>query len=104
MPKAITRSKASAKHAAPETSDLHYDKQALLQDYQSTFNIFMKALMVGVGGALVYFFIFVVYLGGWSHTKSADYAKEFNGRYPQDYTGLKLPEFGGPAHPPAGHE
>ena len=84
---------------------LHYDKDALHEDYRQTYGLLMKALIVGVGGALLYFLVYVVYLGGWSHTPSTDYALKFNDRYPQDYKGLKLPEFGGPAAPePAHHE
>lgn len=109
MRKATIPSKTAAKPAVHGSPALHYSKEALLKDYQQTYGIFMKALTVGVIGALVYFFVFITYLGGWSHTKADDYAKEFNSRYPQDYSGLKLPEFGGPAHPPAhsgaqGHE
>lgn len=81
----------------------HYDTDKLHKDYKEVYNLMMKVTMYGVGGALVYFFIFIVYLGGFSHTKSEDYVSTFNERYPQDYKGLKLPEFGGPAAPEPKH-
>lgn len=96
--------KASPKTtAAHHTPGLHYDEAALHADYRQVFGWLMKTLFIGVFGALVYFFVFMVYLGGWSHTPSTDYAKEFNERYPIDYKGLKIPEFGGPTTPPAPH-
>lgn len=76
---------------------LHYNKKALLDDYQATYGIFMKTLMIGIGGALVYFFIFVVYLGGWSHTPAADYVHTFGSRIQYDYSGQKLPMYEDPA-------
>lgn len=81
----------------------HYDVEALHEDYRQTFGLLIKALIIGVGGALLYFLVYVVYLGGWSHTPSTDYAKQFNERYPVDYKGLKLPEFGGPEAPEPAH-
>lgn len=78
---------------------LHYDKDALLADYRATFAMFIKALAIAVGGVLVYFFILIVYLGGWSHTKAEPFIKQFGSRVEYEYTGTKLPQFGGPAQP-----
>jgi hypothetical protein len=59
--------------------------------------MFMLALAVGVGGALVYFFGMVVYLGGWSHTKAEGFVKEFPTIAQEyGYKGLKLPEYTDP--------
>ena len=96
-------SKPGKSNATHHTPGLHYDEAALHADYRQVFGWLMKTLFIGVFGALVYFFVFMVYLGGWSHTPSTDYAKAFNERYPIDYKGLKLPEFGGPTSPPAPH-
>lgn len=81
----------------------HYNTDDLHKDYKQAYGLMMKVTMFGVVGALIYFFVFIVYLGGWGHTPSSDYAKTFNDRYPQDYKGLKLPEFGGPAAPEPKH-
>jgi hypothetical protein len=81
----------------------HYNTDDLHKDYKQAYGLMMKVTMFGVVGALVYFFVFIVYLGGWGHTPSTDYAETFNDRYPQDYKGLKLPEFGGPAAPEPKH-
>lgn len=78
---------------------LHYDKTKLLADYHATFAMFIKALAIAVGGVLLYFFVFVVYLGGWSHTPAKPFVEEFGSRIEYDYHGTKLPEFGGPATP-----
>lgn len=84
-------SKATAAHGG-----LHYDKAALLNEYDDTYNMFMKALAFIIGGVLVYFFIFVVYLGGISHTKHTPFVKHFGDRidYSVEYEGLKLPIYG----------
>ena len=83
---------------------LHYDETALHADYTKVFGWMMTALLVGIGGAVAYFFVLMVYLGGWSHEPTTDYAKVFNERYPIDYKGLKLPIYGGPAEPVAKEE
>lgn len=85
-----------AKHEAPE---LHYDKEALVAEYQKTFGLFISALFICVAGVLLYFFIFVVYLGGWSHNHAKPFVEEFGSRVEYEYHGTKLPMFGGPAAP-----
>jgi putative flippase GtrA len=83
--------------AAKPEAKLHYNKNALLADYNQTFTMFMKVLMVGIGGALVYFLVFVVYLGGTGHTPSTTYVQAFGSRITTDYKGTKLPMFEDPS-------
>jgi hypothetical protein len=71
----------------------------LYDDYRLTFRYFIIALMIAVVGAVGYFFALAVYLGGWAHPQAAPWVKEFGDRAPVTYSGLKLPEFGGPAKP-----
>lgn len=89
-----------AKTQAPE---LHYDKEALVAEYRKTFGMFMTALAIGVGGAVLCFFAAVVYLGGWSHTHAKPFVDEFGSRVEYEYHGTKLPMFGGPAEPEPAH-
>jgi hypothetical protein len=90
--------------AKPQAPERHYDTEALVEEYRKTFGVFIAALFICVAGALVYFFVFVVYLGGWSHTKGEDFVKDFGSRIEYEYHGTKLPQFGGPAEPePAKH-
>ena len=72
---------------------LHYNKKALLTEYDKTYTIFMGLLGFVIGGILLYFFIFVVYLGGVSHTPHKDFVEKFSDRidYGLEYDGLKLP-------------
>ena len=84
-----------AKHA----NHLHYDKEALLKEYRNTYVMFIKALMICVGGAVLAFFAFIVYLGGWSHTKAEPFVNAFGDRIDYEYVGTKLPIFGGPDKP-----
>ena len=93
----VPAKKAVAKASAPTAEKLHYNKTALLADYSSTYSMFMKTLAIGIGGALVYFFILAVYLGGWGHTKSDDYVRAFGTRIDYGYSGLRLPEFDDPS-------
>ena len=85
--------KSAVATAAPAAAapKLHYDKAALLADYQSTFHIFMKALAICVGSVLLYFLVFVVYLGGYSHTPHTPAFEQFKDRFEIEYDGLKLP-------------
>jgi len=76
---------------------LHYNKQKLEQHYSSTFSMFMKALAVGVVGAVIYFFGAIVFLGGWGHTKTQPYVQEFSDRINYQYSGTKLPMYENPA-------
>lgn len=75
---------------------LHYNKGALIKEYQGTFGLLGVMLLVGIGGALVYFFGLAVYLGGWSHTKAAPYVEEFADRIQYEYKGTKLPMYENP--------
>ncbi len=77
----------------------HYDMQAVEKDYVQTYSMFMKAGAVGVVGAVIYFFVLAVYLGGWGHTHSDDFVRDFvaDGRIEIDYKGTKLPMFENPA-------
>ena len=87
---------AKKKTAAKKKSStaLHYDKEALLADYQQTFGIMVKAVWGVVIFALIYFFIMAVYLGGWSHTKHDPFVEQFGDRVEIDYDGLKTPIYG----------
>lgn len=89
--------KAASKAAAHAEPKLHYNKQALLADYTQTYKVFMLMLAIGIGGALVYFFILMVYLGGWGQTRGTDYVREFGERIQYDYKGLRLPEYDDPS-------
>lgn len=82
-----------------ETPELHYDKDALVAEYEKTYSTFMTALFIGVGGAVLCFFAAVVYLGGWSHTRATPFVETFGDRIEYDYDGTKLPLFGGPETP-----
>ncbi len=95
-------SKAAAHAAAPKkasanTPGLHYNKDDVLADYTATYGIFMKMLVIGIGGALVYFFIMIVYLGAIGHTPGDDYVREFGTRIQYDYKGLRLPQYDDPS-------
>jgi hypothetical protein len=85
--------------AANSPEPLHYDMQAVEQDYVKTYGMFMKAGAIGVVGAVIYFFALAVYLGGWSHTHSDDFVRDFaaDGRIAYEYKGTKLPMFENPA-------
>jgi hypothetical protein len=86
-----------------QAPQLHYDKEALLAEYRSTFSMFIRALMVAVGGAIIVFFVFIVYLGGIGHTPPKPFVDEFGGRIEYEYKGTKLPMFGGPDKPEPAH-
>ena len=87
------KKKTAAKKAAPK--GLHYDKEALFQEYENTFPIIVKSFAVIVGFGLLYFFAMAVYLGGWGHTPHEEQVKQFGDRMDYDYEGLKLPIHGG---------
>ncbi|KAB8151227.1 hypothetical protein EZY14_019615 [Kordia sp. TARA_039_SRF] len=71
---------------------LHYDKDALVQEYKKTLTVMAIATGAVVAFALVYFFIMAVYLGEKSHTKYEPYFETFemDGRIEGSYEGLKL--------------
>lgn len=98
MPQPTKSSTKKARKPAAHTPGLHYNKEELLDDYQATFRMLVKALAFGVGGAVVYFFALAIYLGGWGHTKADDYVREFPDFAQQyEYKGTKLPEFADPS-------
>ena len=74
---------------------LHYDKDTLLKDYSQVFTVMIKALMVIVFLVLLYLFVFIVYLGGWSHTPTEPFVEQFGDRISIDYEGKKLPLYEG---------
>lgn len=90
--------------AKAKPTELHYDKAKLMAEYRNTYGMFIKALALAVGGAVLFFFIMIVGLGGLWHTKAEPWVKEFGSRIEYEYNGTKLPEFGGPEKPEAEHE
>lgn len=84
------------KMSAP-TPGLHYNRDDLHKDYTVTYGAFMKALAIGIVGALIYFFGMIVYLGARGHTPSDDYVREFGSRIQYEYKGLRLPEYDDPS-------
>jgi hypothetical protein len=92
-----TQSNAKPQKAAANTPGLHYNKDEVLADYTATYGVFMKMLIIGIGGALVYFFILIVYLGGVGHTPGDDYVRAFGTRIDYDYKGLRLPQYDDPS-------
>lgn len=87
---------APAKASAP-TPGLHYNKDDLHTDYTRTYGAFMKALAIGIFGALLYFFGMIIYLGAKGHTPTDDYVREFGSRIQYEYKGLRLPEYDDPS-------
>ena len=75
------------------TTKLHYNKAALLKDYEDTFQISMKALGACVALALVFFIALITYLGGWSHEPHKDKYDTFKDRFTIEYEGTKLPYY-----------
>jgi hypothetical protein len=77
----------------------HYDMAEVERDYRRTYSMLMKAAAVGVVGAVLYFFALAIYLGGFSHTHSDDFVRDFvaDGRIELEYDGTKLPMFENPA-------
>lgn len=71
----------------------HYDEEALLEDYEQTFGISMKATIYGIGGVLIFFLLFIVYLGAFSHTKHKPKYDTFKDRFTIQYEGKKLPYY-----------
>ena len=92
MPKPTRSSKVAAK------PKLHYNKAGVEADVRQTFHILIKALMFGVGGALIYFMGTIIYLGGWGHTKGNTFIEEFSDRTNYLYSGTKLPMYENPAY------
>ena len=101
--KAAKPAVAHTKHHTPDTKHslpthgLHYNRDDLHTDYAVTYRWFMIALAVGIVGALIYFFIMIIYLGAKGHTPTDDYVREFGSRIQYDYKGLRLPEYDDPS-------
>ncbi len=83
-----TKKKSSSKaHAAPK---LHYNKEALITEYENTHSLIVKALAAMIGCALVYFFVMMVFVGETNPTHE-DFVKQFGDRITIEYDGKKLP-------------
>lgn len=94
--KKSTTKKAPTKKAAIKKSSeptLHYDKNALLEEYQNTYRIALWTVGSIIGFALLYFFVLATYLGGWAHTKHEPFFKKFGEDVDIEYDGLKLPMY-----------
>ena len=79
---------------------LHYDKEKLLKDYSATFSLMLKGMAIFLAIIVVYFLIFVFFLGK-SHTPHEDFYNDFTSekqpfgsRIEIDYSGTKLPMYG----------
>lgn len=73
---------------------LHYDKEKLLEEYTKSYDFFIKSLVWGIGSVLVFFVVFIIYLGGYSHTKHKPKYDQFKDRFTIEYEGeLKLPYY-----------
>lgn len=88
--------KAPAKKAVKKETEhkLHYDKEALLEEYHATFKTALWTVSIIIGFALVYFFVLATYLGGWSVSKHEPFVKTFGDEVEIEYNGLKLPIYG----------
>jgi hypothetical protein len=84
LAKKKTKTKA---HAAPK---LHYNKEALIEEYENTHHLIVKALAAMIGCALVYFFVMMVFVGH-TNTSHEDFVKQFGDRVTIEYDGKKLP-------------
>ena len=69
---------------------LHYNKDALHQEYKKTFDIILKIGAGCLAFVLLYFMALAVYLGGWGHTPYTDFQNTFSDRIDIEYDGLKL--------------
>lgn len=84
---------------------LHYNKQALVEGYRSTFGWFIPALAGSIACALAFFFWVMVYGGAHGHTPGKPFVDDFSDRITIEYKGTRLPMYGGPATPEQGkHE
>lgn len=79
----------------PAKEILHYDKEMVVGEYSRTYKIMMLATAASVGFIFLYFIVFVVYLGGVSHTKHGPFYEKFNDRIDLsvDYDGKPLPKY-----------
>ncbi|MFT7433925.1 MAG: hypothetical protein ACI9TY_001570 [Alphaproteobacteria bacterium] len=74
---------------------LHYDKDALIKEYQKTFKGMLILSATVIAFALIYFFIMSTYLGAEGHTKHKPYFDRFvkSERIYGNYDGLKLKSY-----------
>ena len=93
-PKAALKAAPKAASKAASTG-LHYDKTALLQEYTGTFDMMMKATVISIGAVLLYFFVMITFLGGFSMSKTNDFHEKFSDRIDlgSNYDGTKLPMY-----------
>lgn len=86
--------KAASKATQAEPK-LHYNKEKVLKDYSNTFKIMMAATAISIGFIFLYFMVFVVYLGGVSHSKHDPFYEKFNDRIDLSgsYDGQPLPVY-----------
>ena len=84
-----TKKKAAPKKAAAQK--LHYDKEALLEDYNHVFSYIMKAMAIFLGVTILYFLVYIVYLGEASHTPPGPFVEQFGDRVDIEYAGKKIP-------------
>lgn len=93
-PKKVASQKKTLESSASNGA-LHYDKVALLKEYSGTFDMMMKATVISIGCVLLYFFMMVTFLGGFSHEKTNSFAEHFGDRIDigANYDGLKLPMY-----------
>lgn len=101
-PKSETTTRRPAKKATkhprgkkPAREILHYDKEVVVAGYTRTYKIMMLATAISVGFIFLYFMVFVVYLGGFSHSKHDPFYEKFNDRIDLsiDYDGKPLPKY-----------
>ena len=89
--KAPAKKKPAAKKAA--APKLHYDKDALLKDYNEVFVFMMKGMGIFVAIILVYFLVYIVYLGDTGHTPPGPFVEQFGDRIDIEYEGKKIPMY-----------
>lgn len=86
---------AKSKTQKPEKDILHYDKEQVVRGYSQTYKIMMLATALSVGFIFLYFMVFIVYLGGVSHSKHDPFYEKFSGRIDLStgYDGTPLPQY-----------
>ena len=95
--KTAAKAKTSVKAKAHAEPKLHYNKEELLAEYEATHGMMGKVLFILVGGALIYFFIMMMFLGE-TNNKHADFVKQFGDRITIEYDGKKLPIYDEQGH------
>ena len=72
---------------------LHYNKDALVEEYTETYTTSMKVIGLSVAIAVLYFIALIVYLGAFSHEPHKDKYDTFKDRFTIEYDGTKLPYY-----------